>query len=179
MSQCERVYWANKQTQHFCSKSAGHLGDHCFCDGENGTFTKSNQIVDENNFWVAQVHGLTADLSTAQRKLAEQTSGFNMLANALDALFGLDTVNSCEDVEEAIAAFEGRYVELEEELAEEREKYENRSPTEWAYNQACTALEKHKALAAKYREAMLTALPYTDEEAFDIIERALKEGEQP
>lgn len=43
---------------------------------------------------------------------------------------------------EAAAKLHGRIAELEE-------KYENRTPTEWAYNQVCKALQSHKDLIAE------------------------------
>lgn len=44
-------------------------------------------------------------------------------------------------------ADKARIAELTSALNVANERYENRAPTEWAYNQACAAIEKHRARA--------------------------------
>lgn len=44
-------------------------------------------------------------------------------------------------------ADKARIAELTSGLNVANERYENRTPTEWAYNQACAAIEKHRARA--------------------------------
>ncbi|HHT0122414.1 TPA: hypothetical protein ACTW89_005471 [Raoultella ornithinolytica] len=42
-----------------------------------------------------------------------------------------------------------KFREAGKRIAELEEKYENRTPTEWAYNQVCKALQSHKDLIAE------------------------------
>lgn len=48
-----------------------------------------------------------------------------------------------------------------ERIAELEKQYENRTPTEWAYNQACNALNKHRSDLKRATDT-LTRLGYTD-----------------
>lgn len=48
---------------------------------------------------------------------------------------------------EALEAAERRVAELELGIKAANERYENRTPTEWAYNQACAAIQKHRSRA--------------------------------
>ena len=54
-------------------------------------------------------------------------------------------------------AAEKRIAALESDIKSANERYENRAPTEWAYNQACAAIEKHR-LRADNAEAQLAEL---------------------
>ena len=56
-----------------------------------------------------------------------------------------------------LEAAEKRIAALESDIKSANELYENRVPTEWAYNQACAAIEKHR-LRADNAEAQLTGL---------------------
>lgn len=52
--------------------------------------------------------------------------------------------------------------ELNRSLDAANERYENRTPTEWAYEQACAAIEKHRARAdnAELKARTLTIEPF-------------------
>lgn len=56
-----------------------------------------------------------------------------------------------------------RIAELESEIKAATERYENRTPTEWAYAQACAAINKHRSRAetAEQRIAELEARTLT------------------
>lgn len=57
----------------------------------------------------------------------------------------------------ALEAAEKRIAALESDIKSANERYENRVPTEWAYNQACAAIEKHR-LRADNAESQISEL---------------------
>lgn len=64
---------------------------------------------------------------------------------------------------EALEAAESRIAEFKARVKAAEKRYENRTPTEWAYDQACAAIEKHRARAdaAEARIAELEARTLT------------------
>lgn len=62
---------------------------------------------------------------------------------------------------DALEAKDKQIAVLESEIKSANERYENRTPTQWAYDQACSAIEKHRlrAESAENRIAELEARP--------------------
>ena len=73
------------------------------------------------------------------------------------------SVEQLTEVAEALEAAEKRISGLESSIKAANERYENRTPTEWAYGQACAAIENHRARAdaAEARIAELEARTLT------------------
>lgn len=70
------------------------------------------------------------------------------------------------------------YDELRAEVGRVEERWENRSPTQWAYNQACKALASHKSRIVELVAKLERAAKIADESdclCADLI-RALKDG---
>ncbi len=72
---------------------------------------------------------------TLQREVCKIVDGHDRMAKKL------------KEAEEKLQAAEKRIAELEVDIKSASERYENRVPTEWAYNQACAAIEKHRLRA--------------------------------
>lgn len=87
------------------------------------------------HFATAASDDAEAEIETLRERLAEASAG---QATAWDACKGWNA--RAEQAEAEV----GR---LRQELAEANRRYEERTPTQWAYEQACHALETHRARA--------------------------------
>jgi|GEM_PF-3957692 len=97
------------------------------------------------NYQQKRIDALLDELEAANRRNAELNSTLERWAT--------DRAQSASELDDA----EKRIAALESDIKSANERYENRVPTEWAYNQACAAIEKHR-LRADNAEAQLAEL---------------------
>ena len=70
------------------------------------------------------------------------------IENVLNRQYSVGTIIAeLQMWEDAIVTLADAYRAEKKRADEAEERYENRTPTEWAYNQACKALNKHKKRA--------------------------------
>ncbi len=61
--------------------------------------------------------------------------------------YARQAAGTVDELVKALEAKDKRIAELEVDIKSANDRYENRVPTEWAYNQACAAIEKHRLRA--------------------------------
>lgn len=61
--------------------------------------------------------------------------------------YARQAAGTVDELVKALEAKDKRIAELEVDIKSANDRYENRVPTEWAYKQACTAIEKHRLRA--------------------------------
>ena len=76
-------------------------------------------------------------------------------ANAFNLLTGPETVLALLD---ELEAAEKQIAELKSGIKSANDRYENRTPTQWAYDQACLAIEKHRTRADDAEERIAELL---------------------
>ncbi|WP_243402245.1 ead/Ea22-like family protein [Lelliottia aquatilis] len=144
----------NKQALREAAEKATH-GEWLLEYGEDG-FDGDDALIQcevQGRIPVARIEGAHPESGFDADFQQEQQANAEFIAAASPA-----TVLALLD---ELEAAERRNAELKSDIKSANDRYENRTPTQWAYDQACSAIEKHRlrAEASEKRIAELEARP--------------------